>query len=565
MSTQRRNPPFPPSPPRPAPAVAAGALCAALLAAGAAAAPQIRFTQAVSLPNIGLRLHVMPDAAEAPLPPPTVYPYVRTDGVSTQRLEMSAPYDLWRLSQQAAQWIDESGNALVLAVITQPLPDGFARPHVTAEEYAAQVAATPGRPTGRWDTGDLSRWAADFTRSRTAKPEVAAQRPPRLRDLVTFALDPTNRWRAAYAFRLAPDGAGQSGATQSWFFALIECDRGIPPEKAQRALRQEFLPYLSGVPRVEARLRTSTPAAQFRSLNRARAGPDSPEFIASRKLVAESIANMQGWWSVETRNYIILSDLGAQNRRLVKKLQENIEVLRSAFEQMIPARVPIRAVSVIRALASSAEYSAYVGPDLQWSFGLWMPAKKELVIRPVESRDRHDADEHLTRSIYHEACHQYLFYAMDQLTPAPWFNEGHAGLFETAEIRAGSGQTTLNEDALKLPVVQRIVRDDNVQLRRLLALSLPEFYARDERIRAGNYALAWALVYYLRQAPVPEKPAAYGRILDRYLEALWQTRDPEAATKAAFDKIDIKRLETDFAQFWTSDRKRAAARRRNQL
>jgi hypothetical protein len=524
------------------------------------AAEQIKFLKPVSLPAIGLRMRVMPDAAESPAPPPTVYTYVRTDNVSTSRVEMFAPYDLWRQSQQAARWTDTHGNSLLVATILRPLPRGFPREHVQISEYEAKLTNAP-KTADAWSTEDLTRWAADFTRSGPVKPEAVSRSPPRLRNLVSFRGGGATGWWAAYAFRLNPAAAGQAGATQTWFFVMIEPASGVPADKAEQAIRQQFLPYLASASADQRQ--PGGPAAQFESLNRRVEPSESPEFMASRKLVRASIANLKNWWYVETKNYIILSNLGAENRRLVRDLQTNIEVLRSAFERLIPPRVPIRAVSVIRVFESSQEYTAYVGADLAWTYGLWMPAKKELVIRPLDTRDSREADAHLERAIYHEAFHQYIFYAMDELDASPWFNEGHAGFFENVEVK--NGKIALEEDAERAILIRKDLSASGADTRALLRLTLPEFYAKDQAARMANYTLAWALIYYLRKTPVPEKPAAYQKILDTYCDVLWETKDPDQATAAAFKGIDLDGFQMEFTRFWNSDRKRTAARRNKLL
>ena len=50
-------------------------LSVGLAAAAGGAEPDIRFTRATSLPQVGLRVRLMPDAREAPLPAPKVYTF----------------------------------------------------------------------------------------------------------------------------------------------------------------------------------------------------------------------------------------------------------------------------------------------------------------------------------------------------------------------------------------------------------------------------------------------------------------------------------------------------------
>jgi len=226
---------------------------------------------------------------------------------------------------------------------------------------------------------------------------------------------------------------------------------------------------------------------------------------------------------------------------------------------MIPPRTNITAASVIRVFESAEEYTRYVGANRQWTSGLWVPDKKELVIRPAEAQSTTEQRDRVLHTIYHEAFHQYLFYALDMTDASPWFNEGHAALFEDVEVR--NGRATLKEDETKVQILRRLIGSADADVKRMLQLSYEDFYAGDDQTRTAHYVVAWSIVYYLRRAPVADKPAAYRRILDVYMDALWRTRDPVKATDEAFQGIDRSAFQRDLVAFWQSDRKRAAALR----
>jgi len=91
------------------------------------------------------------------------------------------------------------------------------------------------------------------------------------------------------------------------------------------------------------------------------------------------------------------------------------------------------------------------------------------------------------------------------------------------------------------------------------------FYSGNKIVLGRNYALAWALVYYLRKGVPLEKDSVAEGVLDRYEEALWSTGNAEGATDAAFQGVDMDAFDKEFRKFWTTSHKRQAAERKNIL
>jgi hypothetical protein len=231
----------------------------------------------------------------------------------------------------------------------------------------------------------------------------------------------------------------------------------------------------------------------------------------------------------------------------------------AGYAQLVPPVVPETSVGVIRVFATAEEYTAYVGAEHAWTSGLWNPFKQELTIRPNDWGGSREKENHLLRVVYHEAFHQYLFLATGGIQAAAWFNEGHASLFENARI--AGGRLDVEEDPARLAVLMEMIQGSKANLKELLPLTYQEFYAGDNQQRQERYALAWALVYYLRKGAAAERTPYAHQVCQRYLEALIQTKDGDAATRAAFDGIDLARLTADFTRFWLSNHKRAKADR----
>jgi hypothetical protein len=515
------------------------------------------------LPEAGLKLKLMSSSREVPLPPPTIHTYQMTQDQQTRTQDRYAPEDLWSRSQVAGHWVDENGNELLLAAVTSPLPQGFTSVHVTREEYEKRRDEQPA-PAAEWSAEDLTRWIRAFTGARDAKVESIPSPTTRLRNLASVTLEGSARVPYAYLFRLSRTAAGQQKAPLHWFFLMVVPEPSIAPEKVRKALSEEFLPSVT-VSSETPRSGETGPSSRFQNAPGPGQTAKSPEFLASRKQVAESIRNMQDWWFVETENYIILSNLRARYRPMVRQLQEDIEFLRNAYEQILPPRKPISAVSVIRVFGTPEEYgtyiNSYVSPDYGWSDGLWVPSKKELVVRPVEWGDNKTQRDQVLKVTYHEGFHQYLFYAFAQRSLPAWFNEGHATFFENSEIK--SRRLEIREDEFRAARVDELVKAKAVDLQRLLLLSYPDFYAQNgpEELRTYHYSLAWALVYYLRKGAPLEDPPRHAGLLARYSDELWKNPDQQAATRLVFTSEALQTLQADFTSFWESRNRRSAARR----
>lgn len=514
----------------------------------------IRFVELVHLPGIGLKLKLMSRVKETPLPSPAVYTYMFTRGNTKEKVDMYSPVELWRNSQHAGMWVDQSGNVLTIATISLPMPTGFSREHVELREYEERIRQT--RPPTRWASADISKWVDNFTGTVGTKGHAITRKPIKLKNLIEFDIPDNAGRRIAYVFRLNKSASRQSRASTRWYFVQLNTNMEIDTARVQSELHKKFFPSIASV---RSTRRDAKSSNYFQTSSTVSEEDMSEEFKRSRALVVSSIHNLKDWWHVETPHYIIISNLRKRYRTMVRELQTDVEYLRTAYEQFIPPRKEITAVSVIRVFATPGEYEAYVPANLRWSGGLWYSPRKELLIKPIDWGGSKAQRDRVLLVTYHEAFHQYIFYALDQVSPAAWFNEGHAVFFESATVEAR--KLVVNEATENARLVEDIVRADAIDLGTLTRLSYEQFYGNNDLTRQRNYALAWALVYYLRKGAALDKSSPHLNILDSYVDALWQTRDAAAATAKAFAEVDMKVLEHDFVEFWKSRRKRSAAKR----
>lgn len=514
-----------------------------LLAATLAAAPAFRGDQ--SLAAIGLRIRPLAESVPEPPAPPKTYAYVWTRGDERVTRDRYDPAELWLASQHAGQWRDPAGHRLTLGRMTHlpPVIEPQAE-HVDREVFEAALA----KPAARLAPGNRAHLAAWITAFTGAAPGPA--QPLRtgynLADALYFPTAPARQ--LVYAFRVKSRAIHRARAPSDWFCAVVEIADATPPDKVRELFETQFLgnaTALDGAGTAAAARRAAAASTLTgRAGQRPASVPDDPVREAARR----SIANMRGWWSAETDAYIFLSDLGsASGKALIRELQATLPALHDAFSAMIPPFDATRAVSVVRIFSSADDYRHYVGPDHAWTHGLWSPMHRELVIR-AEDQNR----DGILEIIRHEGFHQYLFQATGMREQAIWFNEGHACLFEAAEV-GGGRRVTIGEGTRvrhlldNLPAVVR-------HIPAVLRMAPADFYTADDEDRRLNYTTAWSLVYFLRKGAPSRRLRTYAAIPDAYLDALRTAQNPAAATAAAFQSIDMERFQADFADFWKKGR-----------
>jgi hypothetical protein len=162
----------------------------------------------------------------------------------------------------------------------------------------------------------------------------------------------------------------------------------------------------------------------------------------------------------------------------VQRLQEELEILRQAHEVVLPPRQAIRACSAVRIFAERAAYEKHVGPEAKWSGGLWVPRMRELVISAPEQAGGARMKEIVGDVVYHEATHQYIFYALNKNDPAVWFNEGLAEFFEMARLTRTGVSFEENDDHRER--VLKMIKGGKADLAAFMAIDYPAFYDAEQ-------------------------------------------------------------------------------------
>jgi len=491
------------------------------------------------LPNLGLRVRILGNSTPEPLPQPQVHTYTITRGEEKSQQDRLSVYEMWYASQHAGQWRDAAGNVMIIAQPTVLLPEvrdaivRSAENHVTREAYK-QAAEAPELALGE-TAGEaaLSAWLEAFTGVKPTGVEKLKV-SQNLSNALFFAAGDTKT--LMWMFRMKGRTSGGKVKPSAWYAVVIRVNDATPVQKVRQDFERLAL----------ANAATIAPAGGG-------SGPKDPgkgngAASDSRDEIIRTIKNMDGWWYAEAADYIFISNIrGAAGKSLVRELQNTLPTLREAFAKVVEPFSDKREVNVVRIVDSKEAYATYVGEQLEWSVGCWMPSRRELCILS-QGEDSRDDKEKTVMIIRHEAFHQYLFYASDGRIDATWYNEGHAGFFEAAELKAQK-RVEVKESNKKRTLMENLdAAAQNIPL--ILDMDHTQFYAGGDQKRSLNYATAWGLVCFLHCGTSTGKAAAYAKVLGNYRQALKTSRDAKAATQEAFEDVDMKALQNAFLDFW---------------
>ncbi len=509
----------------------------ALLCAAAAPAA-VTFAPVKNYPNIGFLFPCIANAKADPRPMPEAHPYLLTGADGLVREDRFAPFELWYNSQCCARWNDPSGNRLVLGRMTHLLPS-FESETVSRARFGIALADDTYVLDPR-NAKQVNEWVATFAEVPVYEPEALKLNSFSLDDLLFFPCGVTNT--LVYAFRPRRIGNARNS---DWFCVTLHAP-GAPDFKA---LRSAFEEQFIGAIALPSRS-SKDEGEESEELSIRRKGeklPDQPNHPV-RVEAKKSIENYEAWWYAETDGYIILSDVATEvGKTVIRDVQDKLPALRQAYGKLVPPLTQESDVSLIRLFQTRDDFVRYVGKDHAWAAGIWMPARRELVLSQEKGKDE------MLRIIRHEAFHQYLSHAYCMLAAAPWLNEGHACLFENASVDA-KGKVSINEDPVRVQLLVENIEAAVTLLPNLLRATYAEFYDGSDDQRRFKYALVWGIAYYLQKGAPQERNTPFKDILPDFAAALAETHDYTQATAQAFKDVDLAVFQENFREFWLKRR-----------
>jgi hypothetical protein len=241
----------------------------------------------------------------------------------------------------------------------------------------------------------------------------------------------------------------------------------------------------------------------------ARKDPNKLKGDAKREALKASIAANPGWYAVNTPHYVFMSN--SKNRSYIESLAKEVEIVRERiYMKLFPPRNQEESISPVRVLDTEAEYHQYGGPG--GSAGYFSSDSGELVLfTKFEDVTKAKSAEFCRSVMFHEAFHQYVHFAIGDVSPHSWFNEGHGDYF--AGMVVNGTNITFNTFSWRVQFLKQHMRErrDLIPVRSLIRYPQREYYSN-----AGlKYSEGWALIYYLREITKDKRQKA---ILDTYFK-----------------------------------------------
>lgn len=285
---------------------------------------------------------------------------------------------------------------------------------------------------------------------------------------------------------------------------------------------------------------------------------------------------VDGWKAEDTENFIIA--YSTPDEPLIRLIKSELEAIRKQYVELFPPAREIDAVSTVRVCRDEAEYLKYGGA--KGSAGYWNSVGRELVFYDNEGDGRAGSGKADSRIVlYHEAFHQYVYYAVGEIAPHYWYNEGNGDYFSGALIKGGKVKK-IGVNPWRVGFIQAVIegqaRHGIVPLHELIEYERDRFYDYDQLKRGICYAQSWSLVYFLRTSKVARRHETWSKILDVYFETLKQEyasrsvqsaegqvaqdapvgegseiakASRDAALEAAFSGVDLVELEEAWREY----------------
>jgi len=275
---------------------------------------------------------------------------------------------------------------------------------------------------------------------------------------------------------------------------------------------------LKGWRTLAAKLAVFEPTAAAEEKKWARYYQFHPEFRNGALRTELRARLLDGWKWEDTPNFVYL--MSTDKAALMRDVQKKLEGIRRHFLELFPPVAEITAVSTVRVCRDKDEYLEYGGPAR--SAGYWNPLAKELVFFENGKED--------TRIVlYHEAFHQYVYHAVGEVNPHPWFNEGYGDYFSGAEFNTHGDVLRIRPNPWRVEAA-RFFLDQAPPWKELIRMDQAEFMARAE----VHYPISWSIVYFLEESKAVAAEPAWAKILPTYYSTLKRafTRQREALAAA---------------------------------
>ncbi len=501
-----------------------------------AADEKIKVGRNISLPGIGFQFRSLKDCQRQPLPTPSIYQGVRRNGTRVE--VMPDPQKFW-LRDQCELYLTGGGASIYVAIpklsafSKMDLPPlGKDKTSVLKSDYDCWLKNSK-KPAN----DDLISWFELFTGEAVGeKTEIK--------------LNSAASGMRAYSIALK-----ECSAKRLFFFSIPDF-----PE-----LGVALLYVLDNTPddmeRTEQVLLHSVRSARYHAPRKKKNTPDeniqgsgkySEKYEENRRRIIADVKNLPDWWWQESDDYIFVSNL--KKRKEIEGTREVAEFARKVYAFLLPELKPFDNVSVIRIFEKREDYLQYIEGGTEWSIGVWMADKNEVVVSPLPRRaKKSDRAQHMMQTLYHELLHQYLYYVLDCQHASVWFNEGMAQLMEDIKKKRDMKKLQIQPENSMMEMAEKILATKYAEVQNFIYLNYEEFY--EDGVRQFTYPAAHMLMYFLvcgAPSMKEERYKEYEKIPGIYYQTLFETRNIQQANSAAWKGIDLPQFNKDFRKFWES-------------
>jgi hypothetical protein len=506
----------------------------------------VDFGAVQNYPNIGLAFSNLRQPQADPVPPPEAYSYIRVEANNLSRVDQFKPYDLWYRHVCCGRWFDLSGNRFILGRLSHDLP--VASEEKVTRETFEQIFDAAALTSAEAEK-EMKVWVEAFSGYKVEPGKKLSQSGPTLNTSYTFPCEKTNV--LIYTFH---PSRMEGDNDPDWFCAIIETPPVRDISKVRAQIETDFL-FKIATPSRSSKDKGAT-VDELEVAKKERIAIDLPDHPVRRE-ARKSVENYDSWWIHETEGFVILSDVSSEmGKPVVTELLKTLPLLKKAFTTLVPPLTLDPDVAIIRIFQRPEDYVNYVGQDKAWSGGLWMPARRELVLREVPSTAS------ISKTLRHEAFHQYLSTAYCLLSTPPWMNEGHATFFENATLNA-KGKLIFEEDERYVRLLLENMDALLPVLPDFMKASYADFYSGTDAQREMKYALSWGLIYYLQKGAPTESTTNFKTLLATLGVELAETQDYAKAMERVLAGLDMKSFQSSFKEFWI--RRRSAAKQYDPL
>ena len=132
---------------------------------------------------------------------------------------------------------------------------------------------------------------------------------------------------------------------------------------------------------------------------------------------------------------------------------------------------------------------------------------------------------------------------------SPWFNEGHAQLFEHSHFD-DDGAIAFDRDAKAEAYVRQYAAELAQYIPSVLEMDYAAFYDGTQEEIAAKYRLAWSIAYFLEVGAPKLRMRPFENLRADYLKELVRTRSMHEATAAVLGGDTCEEFVAAWLNFW---------------